>query len=133
LIRCDALRLRQIVVNLASNAIKFTEQGGVSIRLRLIEATKPVLVIEVADTGVGIEADSIESLFEPYVQAHASIARRYGGVGLGLAISRRLARLLGGEITVSSEPGVGSTFRLSLPVNPPLAEPATSLAAALSS
>ena len=132
LIRCDALRLRQIVVNLASNAIKFTEQGKVSIRLRSIEAPKPELVIEVADTGVGLEAGAIESLFEPYVQADASIARRYGGTGLGLAISRRLARLLGGEITASSTPGVGSTFRLSLPYNPPLAEPSASLAAALS-
>jgi len=132
LIRCDALRLRQIVVNLASNAIKFTEHGGVSIRLRSIEAAKPELIVEVADTGVGIEAGAIESLFEPYVQADASIARRYGGAGLGLAISRRLARLLGGEITASSTPGVGSTFRLSLPVTPPLAEPAGSLAAALS-
>lgn len=132
LIRCDALRLRQIVVNLVSNAIKFTEQGKVSIRLRSIEAPKLELLIEVADTGVGLEAGAIESLFEPYVQADASIARRYGGTGLGLAISRRLARLLGGEITASSTPGVGSTFRLSLPYNPPLAEPATSLAAALS-
>jgi signal transduction histidine kinase len=132
LIRSDALRLRQIVVNLASNAIKFTEQGGVLIRLQSIDCPKPELLIEVADTGVGIEADSIESLFEPYVQAHSSIARRYGGAGLGLAISRRLARLLGGEITVSSTPGVGSTFRLSLPVDPPLAEAANSLAVALS-
>ncbi|HVW36033.1 MAG TPA: ATP-binding protein, partial [Pirellulales bacterium] len=131
LIRCDALRLRQIVVNLAGNAVKFTEKGGVLIRLRSIETAKPELIVEVADTGVGIEAGAIESLFEPYVQAHASIARRYGGAGLGLAISRRLARLLGGEITASSTPGIGSTFRLSLPVTPPLADPATSLAAAL--
>ena len=132
LIRCDALRLRQIVVNLVSNAIKFTEDGRISIRLRSIEAPKPELVIEVVDTGLGIEPGAIESLFEPYVQAAASIARRYGGTGLGLAISQRLARLLGGEITASSTPGVGSTFRLSLPVTPPLAEAATSLVAALS-
>ena len=119
LIRSDSLRLRQIVVNLATNAIKFTDRGGVLISLRAIagQSGSPLLQIDVADTGEGIEAERIEALFEPYVQADASVARRRGGAGLGLAISRRLARLLGGEISVESQLGVGSTFRLVLPVS----------------
>ncbi|HUY90573.1 MAG TPA: ATP-binding protein [Pirellulales bacterium] len=121
LIRSDSLRLRQIVANLVTNAIKFTEQGGVLIRLwsARAEAVESTLQLEVADTGMGIEAERIDAIFDPYVQVDASVARRYGGTGLGLAISRRLARLLGGDLTVASEPGVGSTFRLTLPLSPP--------------
>ncbi len=130
LIQCDALRLRQILVNLIGNAIKFTDHGGVSLSLRSCssEALGPALQIDVADTGIGIEPDQIDAIFRPYSQADASVARRYGGTGLGLAISKRLAQLLGGELTVSSTPGAGSTFTLTLPANwPPaktrLAEP----------
>ncbi len=110
----DPTRLRQILVNLAGNAVKFTESGGVRIVTRLLrEAGKePLLRFDVIDTGEGIPQDKIERLFQPFTQADASTSRRYEGTGLGLTISRRLARALGGEITAESGPGKGSTFTL---------------------
>lgn len=121
LIWSDAMRLRQIVANLVGNAVKFTERGGVSIRLRAVDAggTGIWLQFDVVDTGIGIDGKRLEAIFDPYVQADHSVARRYGGAGLGLTISRRLARLLGGELAVESAPGAGSTFRLSLPARLP--------------
>ncbi len=121
LIHTDALRLRQILVNLVANAIKFTEQGGVLVSLRRLDSEKTLtaLQFEVADTGIGIAADRVDVIFRPYAQADASVSRRFGGTGLGLTISRRLAQLLGGEITVTSSPGVGSTFCLTIPANLP--------------
>ena len=108
-------RLRQIVTNLVGNAIKFTERGRVSVTLRRAGTpAAPLLAIAVQDSGIGIAAAKLEAIFDPFVQADAGVARRYGGTGLGLAISQRLARALGGDITVSSSPGQGSTFTLTV-------------------
>jgi PAS domain S-box-containing protein len=113
----DPARLRQIVTNLVGNALKFTETGGVAVTLRLDDPARPsVYLIEVADTGIGIAADRLESVFEPFVQAEASTARRFGGTGLGLTISRGLARAMGGDIGVASTPGHGTTFTVQLPL-----------------
>ncbi len=113
-IETDPARLRQILMNLVGNAIKFTEVGSVQVAARLQSGTEPRLVMDVIDTGVGIDAAACERIFEPFVQADSSITRSYGGTGLGLSISRRLARLLDGDLTVSSEPGRGSIFTLSV-------------------
>ncbi|MGB5439037.1 MAG: ATP-binding protein [Gammaproteobacteria bacterium] len=107
----DSARLRQIVTNLLTNAIKFTEKGGIRVVMRLIPSrSKPLLAIDVIDNGIGIAEAQLETIFEEFTQADTSITRRFGGTGLGLSISRRLSRLLGGDITVSSEAGKGSVF-----------------------
>jgi PAS domain S-box-containing protein len=128
-ITSDAARIRQVLLNLVGNAIKFTEQGGVTIALR---CSGRHYVMEVRDTGIGIPADRIEDMFEPFTQADASITRRFGGTGLGLAISRRLARALGGNITAASTPGTGSVLTFSCETGPlqgvRLLEPAQVLA-----
>lgn len=113
--RGDEAKLRQIVVNLVANAIKFTDEGGVSVTFD-VERTgeKSLLVIEVADTGHGIETGQIERLFEPFHQLHNAVAKE--GTGLGLTISREYARLMGADLLVESEPGVGSTFTLKMPI-----------------
>ncbi len=103
----DGLRLRQILANLISNAIKFTAAGSVRI---VGEAVGSTLRFQVRDTGVGIAADRLARIFQPYAQADASIARRFGGSGLRLSIARQLAQLQGGDLTVQSTPGQGSTF-----------------------
>lgn len=113
----DPVRARQCLTNLISNAIKFTEQGAVTVTARLIEtAGDPILELAVADTGIGMNAQQLGRLFEDFSQADDSINRRFGGTGLGLAISRRLARLMGGDVVVESTPGKGSVFRLRLAV-----------------
>ncbi len=113
----DGLRVRQVVLNLVGNAIKFTDRGSVSVVVQLTEdANDACLAIAVRDTGIGIAADRQASIFEEFVQADHSITRRYGGTGLGLAISNRLASLMGGRITVESVVGEGSTVTLLLPV-----------------
>ena len=111
-IESDPTRLRQILVNLVSNALKFTSQGGVRIvaRLRPIEGSDALLELTVTDTGIGMTSEQLAKLFRPFTQADTSTSRTYGGTGLGLAISRRLARMMGGDITVTSELGVGSAF-----------------------
>ncbi len=117
-IRTDPTRVRQILVNLVANALKFTEQGGVRLCVRLLTpptVAAPQLDFAVIDTGVGLTPDELARLFRPFTQADTSVRRRFGGTGLGLAIGRRLARLLGGDITVESTPGRGSTFRLRIP------------------
>jgi PAS domain S-box-containing protein len=113
-VRTDPVRLRQILMNLVGNAIKFTDEGGVMLRVRLDRSPPARLVFEVADTGIGLTADQIARLFSPFTQADSSMARRYGGTGLGLTISKRLAALLGGDITVASAPGRGSTFTVTI-------------------
>lgn len=116
-LRGDPTRLRQILANLISNAVKFTPRGSVTLRCSS-EGSDNVhhwLNFEVIDTGIGIEAEQLPHLFSPFTQADASTTRRYGGTGLGLSISRRLAEHMGGRITVSSTPGLGTRFHLSLP------------------
>jgi signal transduction histidine kinase/ActR/RegA family two-component response regulator len=108
----DPIRLRQILMNLVGNAVKFTSEG--SIRLVVSMAGESTVRIDVVDTGIGITEAQKARLFQPFAQADASTSRRFGGTGLGLALSRNLARLLGGDITVDSLPGVGSTFRVEL-------------------
>jgi two-component system sensor histidine kinase/response regulator len=116
----DPVRISQVLGNLTSNAIKFTERGGVTVRVRCPEETEAEvhLRFEVEDTGPGIEASRLGAIFQPFEQADGSVTRRYGGTGLGLTISQKLTRLLGGETFVESELGRGSTFgfRLRLPV-----------------
>jgi PAS domain S-box-containing protein len=116
-IESDPARLRQIITNLVGNAIKFTRQGEVRVTLRLVHHEgRPQLAIDVSDTGVGISADKLDAVFEPFTQAESSTTRRFGGTGLGLTISRRFARAMGGDITVSSVPGEGSTFHVHIDV-----------------
>jgi PAS domain S-box-containing protein len=124
----DPTRLQQILINLIGNAIKFTEVGCVRVVARVASpvGNEAQLVIEVVDTGVGIKEDHLTRLFEPFTQGDSSTIRRYGGTGLGLAISRRLAKMLGGDITVSSRPGQGSVFRVTLPAEVPGSMPETS-------
>ena len=112
----DPTRLRQILSNLISNAIKFTHQGSVAVRAGTgSREGRPVLFFEVADTGIGMDEDTREGLFQPFSQADSSVTRRYGGTGLGLVIARNLSELLGGGILVESEAGKGTTFRLEIP------------------
>jgi two-component system, sensor histidine kinase and response regulator len=111
----DGMRVRQILLNLIGNAIKFTAQGGVHLAVGRLTAGSPMLALTVTDTGIGIAGDRLPTLFAPFVQADASTSRQFGGTGLGLSISRRLANLLGGSVTVASTPGRGSTFTLALP------------------
>ena len=118
-IHTDESHLRQALTNLVGNAIKFTEQGSVRILADFLPdgpGDRPAVRIQVIDTGIGIRADKIPGLFDPFVQADASTTRQYGGTGLGLAITRRVAELLGGELNVESTPGQGSTFTLTIPV-----------------
>jgi signal transduction histidine kinase/DNA-binding NarL/FixJ family response regulator len=117
-VRSDPLRLRQIVLNLANNAIKFTDRGAVRIEASLLAGSPARYSVKVIDTGIGIPPDKIGSLFEAFAQADTSITRRYGGTGLGLAISRKLARALGGDVTVESEPGKGSVFTVTFETGP---------------
>lgn len=116
-IRCDHTKLSRILVNLLGNAVKFTEQGAISVTVAFIpEDGGGSLSVEVADTGIGIAAELREAIFGDFVQADDSITRKYGGVGLGLAICRRMAALMGGTLTVDSRVGAGSSFRLALKV-----------------
>jgi CheY-like chemotaxis protein/nitrogen-specific signal transduction histidine kinase/HPt (histidine-containing phosphotransfer) domain-containing protein len=112
----DPTCLRRIVTNLVGNAIKFTEKGRVEVVLHLAEGSR--LALDVTDTGIGIAPDKLESMFDPFVQADSSVTRRFGGTGLGLTISRRFARALGGDIVVESELGKGSTFRVLFDTGP---------------
>lgn len=108
----DAVRFRQAVFNLVGNAVKFTEQGCVRIVLSMTDNQK--LQVDVVDTGVGIAADAVDKVFQRFTQADASVSTKFGGTGLGLSISRQLARMMGGDITVTSRLGEGSTFSLTV-------------------
>ena len=114
--RGDELRIRQILMNLVSNALKFTASGHVLVRARSVNPseTHVSLIIDVVDTGTGILPENQAAIFDAFVQEDGSTTRRFGGTGLGLAISRQLATLMGGDITVVSQPGVGSTFSLGI-------------------
>jgi PAS domain S-box-containing protein len=114
----DSDRLRQALVNLVGNAVKFTEEGSVRIVVTLVPSWRDgqsAVRFEVIDSGIGMDRDAMDRLFEPFVQADASTSRKYGGTGLGLAITRRVAELLGGDVTVESAPGAGSSFTLIIP------------------
>jgi CheY-like chemotaxis protein len=119
-INIDPTRLRQILVNLVGNAIKFTETGEVTISAQLIDrdTAQPKLQCAVIDTGMGMSPQHFERLFQPFQQADASTTRTFGGTGLGLVISKRLAALLGGDITASSTLGKGSVFTLTIATGP---------------
>ena len=122
-IQTDPLRFRQVLLNLTSNAIKFTEQGQVSLQVGC--ETRPGTVylnVAVRDTGIGIPEDRVKAIFDAFTQVDDSIIRRAGGTGLGLTISQRLVRMLGGELLVESVFGQGSTFTVSLPIQPSEAE-----------
>src|SRR5262245_39266768 len=111
-LRGDPLRLGQILINFCNNAIKFTENGEIAVKGRVLEATGDGLLVKfsVCDTGIGMTEEQIGRLFQAFEQADASTTRRFGGTGLGLTISKRLAELMGGDVGVTSEPGKGSTF-----------------------
>jgi signal transduction histidine kinase len=111
----DPMRLRQILLNLLSNACKFTKDGDITLRMRRIADGPGWIELAVADTGIGISVEQQARLFEEFSQADTTTARRYGGTGLGLAIARRLARMMGGDVTLESEPGKGSVFTVRLP------------------
>jgi signal transduction histidine kinase len=111
----DSLRLKQILLNLLSNACKFTKEGEVALRVRKVADGRDWVELAVADTGIGLTAEQQAKLFQEFTQADSLTARRYGGTGLGLALSRKLARMMGGDVTVTSEPGKGSVFTVRLP------------------
>jgi signal transduction histidine kinase len=118
----DETKLRQVLLNLLSNAAKFTDHGTITLRVARTESQHSVLspqssiVFEVSDTGIGMTPEQVGQLFQPFTQADTSTTRRYGGTGLGLAISRHFCQMLGGDIWVTSQPCAGSTFTVRLPV-----------------
>jgi signal transduction histidine kinase len=119
-ITADSIRVRQILLNLVSNAVKFTERGQIGVSARKLESgARPEIVVAVFDTGQGISPEDQGKLFEPFSQVDASPTRKTGGTGLGLSICRHLVELHGGKIWVESAPGEGSTFAFTLPVEPP--------------
>jgi GAF domain-containing protein len=111
----DSMRLKQILLNLLSNACKFTKEGEVALRVRKVADGRDWVELAVADTGIGLTAEQQAKLFQEFTQADSLTARRYGGTGLGLALSRKLARMMGGDVTVASEMGKGSVFTVRLP------------------
>ena len=118
-IQTDPTKLRQMLVNLLSNAVKFTDKGEVRLSCAV---SSDMLELRIADTGVGIDAGNIEHVFDPFWQEEQSATRKAGGTGLGLSVTRKLARLLGGEVTVASRVGTGTTFLLKLPLQAPAGE-----------
>jgi signal transduction histidine kinase/ActR/RegA family two-component response regulator len=117
----DSRRIRQILLNLLGNAIKFSEEGTVTFRASWIyhHSDPPALHLKVSDTGIGIRRDRMEVIFDPFSQADSSTGRKYGGTGLGLSISKQLAQVMGGNIEVDSQVGIGSIFTVTIPIAPP--------------
>jgi adenylate cyclase len=115
----DSMRLKQILLNLLSNACKFTKEGEVALRVRKVADGRDWVELAVADAGIGLTAEQQAKLFQEFTQADSLTARRYGGTGLGLALSRKLARMMGGDVTVMGEPGKGSVFTVRLPNSGP--------------
>ena len=113
----DPGRVRQVLMNLAGNAVKFTERGDVTVRVEVDDERDETVVLRLAvsDTGIGIPADRTDRLFQAFAQAEASTNRRFGGTGLGLAITRHFCEMMGGTVLVESEEGKGSTFTMKLP------------------
>lgn len=124
----DETRIRQVLINLLGNAIKFTEQGGVSLAVRPVADPSnegpPVLRFEVADTSPGVRVEALESIFAEFEHADQGPTRRHGGTGLGLTISKRVVQAMGGDIRVASKPGAGTTFSVELPLEAPAGTPA---------
>jgi signal transduction histidine kinase len=114
-LNADPMRLKQVLLNLLSNACKFTKEGEVALRVRKVADGRDWVELAVADSGIGMTAEQQAKLFQEFTQADSLTARRYGGTGLGLALSRKLARMMGGDVTVASEPGKGSVFTVRLP------------------
>jgi signal transduction histidine kinase len=114
-LNADSMRLKQILLNLLSNACKFTKEGEVALRVRNVADGRDWVELAVADTGIGLTAEQQAKLFQEFTQADSLTARRYGGTGLGLALSRKLARMMGGDVTLTSVPGKGSVFTVRLP------------------
>ncbi|HXJ83169.1 MAG TPA: response regulator [Candidatus Methylomirabilis sp.] len=127
--RADVTRVRQALLNLASNAVKFTKNGRVTIAAaRVARPAGDVMIMRVSDTGIGMTPEQTARLFQDFTQADASTTKKYGGTGLGLAISRRFCRMMGGDITVESEPDRGSTFTIRLPATVDATGPERALA-----
>jgi signal transduction histidine kinase len=114
-LNADSMRLKQILLNLLTNACKFTKAGEVALRVRKVVDGRDWIELAVADSGIGMTAEQQAKLFQDFTQADSLTARRYGGTGLGLALSRKLARMMGGDVTVASEAGKGSVFTVRLP------------------
>jgi signal transduction histidine kinase len=124
-VQADQMRLRQALLNLMSNANKFTERGTITVDARQEEENgQDYVAIAIADTGIGMTTEQMVKLFQEFSQADASTTRKYGGTGLGLAISKRFCQMMGGDITVKSQPGKGSTFTIRLPRTIPDPSPA---------
>jgi signal transduction histidine kinase len=118
MIHADQMRLRQTLLNLMSNANKFTEKGAITIAARQgQENGRDSITLAVADTGIGMTPEQMGKLFQEFSQASSKTASKYGGTGLGLAISKRFCQMMGGDITVESEPGKGSVFTVRLPAS----------------
>jgi signal transduction histidine kinase/DNA-binding response OmpR family regulator/HAMP domain-containing protein len=122
--QCDLTKVKQSLLNLLSNACKFTRDGRVGLDIRRDPDAPGMMLFTVTDTGIGMTAEQLGRLFQAFNQADNSTTRQYGGTGLGLVITRSFARMLGGDVTVRSAPGEGSSFRLALPVTPPATTPA---------
>jgi PAS domain S-box-containing protein len=128
---CDAVKLRQCIFNLISNACKFTRAGVVDVGMEIVETGREAsFVVTVRDTGIGMTPTQLDKLFQPYVQADVGVSRLYGGTGLGLAITRSLAQAMGGDVSVTSEVAVGSTFVLRLPCPTVAGKPRSAVVAA---
>jgi signal transduction histidine kinase len=123
-IESDVTKVRQVLFNIMSNAAKFTQDGIITLATLRQTDSEGIerLVIDVTDTGIGMSADQMSKLFQPFVQADSATTRKYGGTGLGLVISRKLCRMMGGDVTLQSEPGTGSCFTVTIVTSPPVAQ-----------